>query len=342
MAYGGKQTLYDVLSLTRDASFEEVGRAYRRITAEMQRESTVPNARKQALVHEAYEVLSDQHRRAAYDRSLRRESFFGASGGPGPHRRWALIGLIGAVALAGAWYFVYGRGGIKAAPAMTAQEIHTAASVAVGRVNRVEMSGARSGLGVAVAIEEGQMMAPCEGIAPGTQVLVRIPPRDIPAQVASVDRAAGLCRLAVTGGASWPLRTTTLMPRIGDTVYAVNLGSLGEVVVSPGEVKKVTAVAGGSVVETSARAGNPIEGSPLLDTQGRVIAIAMKGRHTTIPRGWTADVPVAPRAARKPSDGRPAQTAPLPEEDPRLKNVPPEKREKLEKAFRPPPTLPDL
>ena len=36
--------------------------------------------------------------------------------------------------------------------ALSVQEVHTAASVSVGRVNRVEMSGARSNLGTAVAV----------------------------------------------------------------------------------------------------------------------------------------------------------------------------------------------
>lgn len=343
--YGGKQTLYDVLGLPRDARPHDITRAYRRLSAEMQRESAAPNPRLAALLHEAHEVLSDPQKREQYDRSLQGPRFLGVAGGETPRRRWGLLVAGLALALGAAWYFTLGSApeARRQGTGMSPQEIHTAASVSVGRVSRVEMSGARTGLGVAVAVEEGMMMAPCEGITPGAPLLVRIPPRDIPAQVASSDAAAGLCRLSVSGGASWPLPMTGTVPRIGDRVYAVNIGPLGEVVVSPGEVKQVIAVPSGSVIESTARAGAPVEGSPLLDNDGRLVAIAMKGRHTTPPRTWVVDEPIR----RKPPPREPAGEAaaeparPGAEgEDPRLKNVSPEKRERLEKAFRPPPSVP--
>ena len=339
MAYGGKQTLYDVLGLTRDASAREVEHAYRRLSGEIRREHAAPNPRRDALLHEAFDVLSDPHRRAAYDKSLRGGRFFGASGRSGPRRPWllalaAIVAVVGAVA-----YFMLGSGGGRPqGPALSAQEIHTAASVAVGRVSRVAMSGARSALGVAVAVEEGVMLTVCRDIAPGTQILVRIPPRDIPAQVASADPATGLCKLAVSGGASWPLPLSPQPPRVGERVYAVNLGPLGEAVVSPGEVKRLRAVPGGQVIDSTARAGDPLDGSPLLDAQGRVIAVAIHGAHTTLPSGLVAAQPLAaPPAAARRTPPKPAR--PAPSEAP---EVPAEKREKLEKAFRPPPTLPDL
>lgn len=344
MAYGGKQTLYDILELPRDAEPLEITRAYRRLNAELNKEYAAPNPRKAALVHEAYEVLSDPRKRAEYDRSLKTARFLGTAPGEKPQRRGLLAVLVLGVAAGGAWYYFQGRtDAALSAPSLGQQEVHTAASLSVGRVNRVEMTGARAGLGVAVAIEEGVMLAPCEGIAPGTQLLVRIPPRDIPAQLGAADSALGLCKLNVTGGASWPLPMSGLVPRIGDRVYAVNLGPLGEVVVSPGEVKKITPVAMGRAIESTARAGTPLEGSPLLDAEGRVIAIAMKGQHTTLPSAWIVDLPVArkrPPPERAPEPEAAAEGAPAPDEDPRLKNVSPERRERLEKAFRPPPSVP--
>lgn len=339
--YGGKQTLYDVLEIPRNASQTDVVRKYRNLMSEMQKESAAPNPRRAALLHEAYEVLSDPDKRAAYDASLRGPKFLGVSGGDQPVRRWGLLVAGIALALGVLWYFTLGGAPEKQSQAarLSQQEVHTATSVAVGRVSRVEMSGARSALGVAVAVEQGVMITACHGIAPGTPLLVRIPPRDIPAQVMTADESLGLCRLSLSGGASWPLPMTGVVPRIGQKVYAVNLGPLGEVVVSPGEVKRVQPGPQGNVVDSTARAGSPVDGSPLLDIEGRVVAIALKGRHTTLPRAWIVDEPVRRKPA--PAEAEPAEEkTPADENARRLENLPPEKRERLEKAFRPPPTIP--
>ena len=351
MPYGQKATLYDALGLNRDAKQSDIIRTYRRLSGELKKESSAPNPRREALVHEAYEVLSDPQRRAAYDKSLARDEFLGKSGGAPAGRKWGLAVAAIAVALGGAWYYLNVMKK-ESAPiaAISVQEIQTAASVAVGRVNRIEMSGARSNLGVAVAIDEGIMMAPCQGIGPGATLLVRIPPRDIPAQVRHADEAVGLCRIAVSGGASWPLPMTALVPKVGATVYAASLGSLGEVVIVPGEVKKVTRGQIGAVIESTAKVGPPIDGTPLLDDQGRVVAVALAGQHTTLPSSWVVDAPIRKRPPPKAADPEPEGAPPAAGDtasgtqprdvDPRLKNVPPEKIERLEKAFRPPPNIP--
>ena len=348
--YGGKQTLYDILELPRDAKQTDIARCYRRLAAEMQKETTAPNPRRAQLIREAYEVLSDPYRRAAYDESLKGPSFLGVAGGDKPKRKWGMLVAGIALALGALYYFTLGNTPEPrhVAHFLSPKEVHTAASVSVGRVNRVEMSGARSNLGTAVAIEEGVMMAPCRGIDPGAHILVRIPPRDLPAQLRKVDEKIGLCRLAVSGGGSWPLPMTTQVPNVGDAIYAANLNALGEVVISPGVVKKIVRASNGAVViDSTARAGPPVDGSPLLDAEGRIVAIALGGEHTTLPREWIVDEPVR----RRPPPQEPAPRE-IPEDAPsaataeekaraRLERMPPERREAIEKAFRPPPSVPD-
>ena len=289
MPYGQKSTLYDALGLNRDAKQSDIIRTYRRLTQELQKESAAPDPRREALVHEAYEVLSDPQRRAAYDKSLRDEKFLGVQAGRKPGFKWgAVVGAV-ALALGGAYYYFRAAGpapGAAQLPGASLQVVQAAAAVAIGRVSQVQMSGARSNLGAAVAIAEGVMMTPCQGIAPGAQLMVRIPPRDIPAQVRQADDTSGLCRLLVSGGASWPLTLSRNVPRVGDTVYAANLGSLGEVVLGPGEVKKIAPGGQGMLVDTNARAGEPVEGTPLLDNQGQLVAIVLNGRYTTLPGTW--------------------------------------------------------
>lgn len=338
--YGQKQTLYDVLRLPRDASQGDIVRTYRRLSAEMEKESSAPNPRRATLVREAYEVLSDPQKREAYDKSLRDPKFLGASDAPPSRSRWILLAAVIAVGLAAAWYFIAGRESgepLGRGAGKSLQEVQTAVSVAVGRVNRIEMSGARSALGTAVAVEDGVMLAPCQGIAPGVQVVVRIPPRDIPAQLRTADEASGLCKLSMSGGASWPLPMTGLAPNVGDRIYAVNLNAQGEAVVSAGEVRKVTPGAIGRIIESTARAGTPIDGAPLLDVDGRVVAIALKGQHTTLPAAWIVDVPIV----RSAPPVTPEREAPAAEEAPRqAPEASPDRRERLEKAFRPPPSVP--
>jgi hypothetical protein len=348
--YGRKQTLYDILELPRDARQTDIVRCYRKLMAEMQKETSAPNPRRAQLIGEAYEVLSDPQRRAAYDESLKGPSFLGVAGGDKPKRKWGLLVMGIAAALGALYYFTLGNAPKprQVAHLMSPKEVHTAASVSVGRVNRVEMSGARSNLGTAVAIEEGVMMAPCRGIDPGVQILVRIPPRDLPAQLRKVDEKVGLCRLAVSGGGSWPLPMTALVPNVGDAIFAANLNALGEVVVSPGVVKKVVRGADGTmVIDSTARAGPPVDGSPLLDAEGRIVAIALGGQHTTLPREWIVDEPIRRRpppeeaAPREAPQGEPQAATAEEKARARLERMPPERREAIEKAFRPPPSVPD-
>lgn len=348
--YGRKQTLYDILDLPRDAGQADIARSYRRLLGEMQKETTAPNPRRAQLIGEAYEVLSDPQRRAAYDQSLEGPSFLGVAGGDKPKRKWGMLVAGIALALGALYYFTLGSAPKprQVAHILSQKEVHTAASVSVGRVNRVEMSGRRSNLGTAVAIEEGVMMVPCRGIDPGAQILVRIPPRDLPAQLRKVDEKTGLCRLAVTGGGSWPLPMTAQVPGVGDAIYAANLNALGEVVVSPGVVKRVVRRPDGTVViDSTARAGPPVDGSPLLDAEGRIVAIALDGEHATLPREWIVDEPIRKRPppdeaapSEIPAESSPAATADERARQ-RLERVPPERREAIEKAFRPPPSVPD-
>ena len=67
--YGGKDTLYEVLGINRSASAGEIVGAYRKRRAELTA-GTLP-AERASLLHEAYEVLSDATRRAAYDAACR-------------------------------------------------------------------------------------------------------------------------------------------------------------------------------------------------------------------------------------------------------------------------------
>jgi hypothetical protein len=165
------------------------------------------------------------------------------------------------------------------------------------------------------------------------------------------DAARRFCRLEVTGGGSWPLMLNSVAPRVGEKVYAADVAANGEVMLREGAVKRVSEGAKGRVVDASIAATPEIAGRPLLDADGRVVAVALvtedgKAQHVGVPADWLEAA--RPRAAPpKPAEaeGAPApKTARPPQEAPTLRDptqITPERRERLEKAFRPPPTVPD-
>jgi hypothetical protein len=342
-AQPGKPTLYDVLGLRRDASQRDIQRAYRKAMAELQDERTAPDPRRQVLVKEAYEVLSDPGRREGYDASLRGPTLLGVSGGAVPRKRWTIVFGTLLIALGLAYYLFVARETIDPAKLHpdtdVAMQLHTKASVAIGRVNRIDMSGRSTPLGVAVAVQEGVMMTPCSGLAPGAQIAVSIPPRTAPGEILHADEASGLCRLRMHAGGSWPLPVSAQEPRPGERVFTVHLNAQGEAVLREAKVVQVVPAASSRVVEIAQPGASFVDGSPLLDQQGRVFAVAIEGKHRMLPAAWIERGEAAiPRPSPKPVP----VPAHEPEPDPEPRKGPSqERRDRIEKAFRPPPKVPD-
>lgn len=341
-----KETLYDILGVSRDAKLTDIGRAYNRHKAAMRAETTPPDARRTALLHEAFEVLSDPQKRAAYDASLRRNRAVLLPGGRSVSRRTAgaVLGLM-ALGVLGAYWFVERPAAGKASRLLT--EIQTAASLAVARVQSIDISGKAAPIGIAFTIEEGVMITPCAGISPNAQLVVYVPPRQVPARVIGADAQRRFCRLEVAGAGSWPLVLRSVPPRAGDKVYAADIAANGEVMLREGTVKGSRLDPQGSIVDASLPVPPGTGGRPLLDSDGRVIAVAMigedgKGRHYGVPADWLEaprqrTAPAAPPAARSPE---PEAVAPGTRPGGGPSNITPERRDRLEKAFRPPPSVP--
>lgn len=329
------RTHYDVLGIAPGARAGEIVRAHDRLVAEFKLDTTPPDPRREALVHEAFAVLSDPDARAGYDRSL--------ATGPAPAGRRPVLAAGAAVAIAvgAGLYFLLA----PAPPAVPAgrpvAEIAAEASRSVGRVRAFDMAGRVVATGVAFTVAAGEMATACEGLAPGTQLVVTIGTREVPARVSRVDEALGLCRLAVDGGGSWPLPTGGPAPRAGDKVYAAEVSAGGEVRLAEGSVRRVAGEGARRLVEATVPAGEGIGGRPLLDATGRVVAAATAVqplgdvRHVAIPPGW-ADEPApaaAPAPAEPPPPGEAAKAGASP--DPIRRRA-----EELAPKFAPPDTVP--
>lgn len=331
-----RATLYDVLDVSRDAKLTDITRAYNRYRSELTRDDRPPDPKRETLLREAFETLSDPDRREAYDASLV---------APDRRHRSRLRGMaIGAagVAIAGVYLAFLRPEPERTVPIRTADDIARSASASIGQLRSIGMSGESVPVGVAFAIGEGMLVSSCSGVEPTSQLVVAIPPRTIPVRIDAVEKESGICRLVTEGATSRPLETSAERTKSGDLVYAAKVSDSGGLVLEQSRVKQVSFVPAGRVVEAGIAAAN---GAPLLDAQGRVIGIATgQGRHIAVPDGWIAAAREPFRERKPPASAAPAEAAsPSPAGSPlvpkTIDDIPPAQREKLEKAHRPPPQV---
>jgi hypothetical protein len=177
---------------------------------------------------------------------------------------------------------------------------------------------------------------------------VLVPPHAWPARVAGYDKS-GVCRLEIHGGGGFPLQLTGEAPWPGATVYTAELTPTGAATLREG---RVTRLGGGNrrVLQASVPVTRETDGRPLLDADGRLAAIGIvdetgHGVYVPIPKTWLAQetpVFVSPpvvREAPPPAEGgrKPAlegtRKPPI--------EMSPERQQRLQEAFRPPPKVPD-
>jgi hypothetical protein len=298
--YGKKLTLYDVLEVSRDAKQTEIVRAYRILSGHFKKETAAPDPKREALLHQAYEILSDPDRRDAYDRSLRKPSFLGVTTERDRPAKWiaaaaALVGLAFAV------YFAFRTERDVASEPLPQGQVASSASLATGRLVSIDISGKSTPIGLAFAIAPGVMATSCHGLKPGAQLVVQIPPRSLPARVEAGGVPPAFCTLGVEGAGSWPLKLRGFGPNGNEKLYATSINAAGDLLLKEVVARRVMAEDGMSVIETSHPVGHGMEGGPLLDSLGRVVGMAVPSRHVGLPRVWIDDVPEkrAPAAASK-------------------------------------------
>ncbi|HXZ47895.1 MAG TPA: DnaJ domain-containing protein [Usitatibacter sp.] len=300
------RTHYQVLGVDRDAKLPDIERAWRRFRSEMQQEAAAPDPRRALLMQKAYEVLSDPARREAYDESLRSAAALLARARTAGNRKVAAAGLaVAAVAAIG--YFAL-RPEAAAEKERDPREIAEAVSLAVGRVEGIDLSGTRSTLGLAFALGEGSLAASCKGLSPTSQIVVTFAQRAVPARVATVF-GPDVCRLSAHGMGSWPLAIAPGVPRSGQKVYAAKVGTKGEVALVEGAVRSVHGEDGVTVIGVTGPASLQPVGAPLLDAQGRVLGVcAGAGRYLQVPHEWIAEIR-GPKPVERPI----AEPTPAPE-----------------------------
>lgn len=301
-----KQTLYEILGVASDALPLDLGLAYEKRLARLQR-TGARDPSEAALLREAHEVLSNPKRREAYDASLLAESeraaarerahapdlVLEAEEGAPQRVRIPPVGIAaGLVALLVIALSALHSPAPEAPPAppppvaaappqpppqpMAPKEILALARKSVGRVLAIEMSGRAVPLGLAIAVEPRAMVTTCHGIPAGSQLVVALGPDDRSATLLIADESLDLCRLSVDPPLV-PVALAARDPKPGDTIYAMGANAQGALVLTQGEVKSMIPDSRGPMIELGMPVA-PEGGGPVFDAYGRLAGIATPGR----------------------------------------------------------------
>ena len=313
-----KKNLYDILGLPRDANAIDIGLAYRRRTAELQR-AVPPDPNAQSFVHQAHEILSNPQRRAAYDASLVTAAEKAAAaqqdepdlvlesgdGDTKPKSKYLVPGIVAGAVILILLFLVLRSNNAPEAPKpvepvavapkpappppkpLGPEQILPAALLSVGRVMSYEMSGRAVPLGLAIATESGTMITTCHGIPGGSQLVVRAGAESNSANLTVTDEMLDLCRLAVAGLNARAVTLTPDDPRPGDKIFALGVNAKGDFALTEGTVKALRPTPQGKVLEISVPIAAGGSGGAVFDTFGRLAGIA------TTPHNYGAGVQIA-------------------------------------------------
>lgn len=299
-----KKSLYEILGVARDANDLDIGIAHQRRVAELQR-AVPPDPQGQVLVHEAFEVLSNPKRRAAYDASLLTAAEKAAAaeqaaepdlvleGGEeeAPDRRKLYAGIGAAVVVILAIVIGVALRGEKPAPVPVAEapkppppppppqklseaQVLTSALRSVGQVMSYEMSGRAVPVGLALSVQPDSMVTTCHGIHGNSQLVVKVGPDSNSATLDVTDELLDLCRMAIPGLKAKPFTLAPDAPRAGDTIYALGANASGQLALTEGKVKGIRPGPTGDVIELSMPVAAAGSGGAVLDEYGRLVGIA--------------------------------------------------------------------
>ena len=318
-----KKNLYQILGVARDANKLDIGMAHDQRVKEMDR-TVHPDPSQAALVQQAWEILSDPKRRAAYDSQLvtaaeRRAAAEQATpdleiGGededrPKPEVPMIAIAVAVIVGVAALFFALRSETPKDPEPVVeapqpatppppppkerTAAELVADVSAAGGPLLSYSMSGAASPLGMALAIDQGAMVTTCHGIPASSTLVVRIGNEQHPADLTVTDETLDLCRLSVAGFGKSPLRIASAEPKAGDRVFAVTTNAKGEIGATEGTIKSVRKVAAGEVLELSMPIPASGSGGGIFDPYGRLVGVATTPHahgpgSVALPASWIA------------------------------------------------------
>jgi len=319
-----KKTLYQILGVTPEATAIDIGLAHEKKVAELAR-TIPPDPSGVALVQQAYEILSNQHRRAAYDSSLVTATEKLAAQQQAPDlelepeetedddrsRKMRLLGMVGVMALVLVALF-RPRTPPTPAPEPVAEapkpapppppKMRSGAEVLFdfntsgGQILSYSMSGTATHVGVALEVELGQMITTCHALPAGEKLVVKVAGQMQAAELTIVDEQLDLCRLLVPGFNTPPLKLATEDARAGDKIHAITMNAKGEFASTEGTITQVRATPLGKVLEVSTPIAANSSGAGIFNEYGKLVGIATAphafgaGLNIALPVSWIAQM----------------------------------------------------
>ena len=315
-----KKTLYQILGVARDASPEDIGLAHEMRMSDLENR-TPPDPSTLALVQQAFEILSNPKRRAAYDSQLLTASEKAAAeqqgGAPDleigeddePKKKLPVVPIAVVAAVAVVAVFFALRSPTPRPPTPTADapaptapptappaappklrnaaEVLADAAPSAGPLMVYAMSGAATPIGMALAIDQGTMVTTCHGIPAGGKMVVRVGKDQLPADLTITDEALDLCRLSVAGLTAPPFKLTPDEAKAGEKIVAVALDARGALATAEGTIKAVRKGKAGNLLEISTPIGANASGAGIFDQHGNLAGIA------TVPHDQGAGLHIA-------------------------------------------------
>ncbi len=321
-----KKTLYEILEVSPDATSIDIGLAYQKRAAQLQR-AVPPDANGVALNQQAYEVLSNPKRRETYDASLvtaaeklaaqQQATDFELEpegGHDDGRRKLRLLGMVGGLALVFATlFFVFRPRGpvpppvppVAEAPKpqppappkpRTDAEILLEAGLKSGQLMSYSMSGSALPHGMALEVEQNRMVTTCHGLPAGAKLVVKVGGQMHAAEIIIYDEQLDLCKLLVPAFGTPPLTIATQDAKLGQKIYAVGMNAKGDLAATAGTVKQIHTTPIGNVLEISVPIAPTGSGGGIFNEQGELVAVATTahkfgaGLNIALPVSWIAQM----------------------------------------------------
>jgi len=298
-----KKSLYEILGVEPDANEMDIQLAHQRRTYELKRIAQ-PDPNALGLIQQAFEILSNPKRRAAYDASVVTASeksaaadqptdlVIEAGDDEDVRSRWLVPAIGLALVAIVAAYFLLRPGPPRDKPApppvaaapkvepippplpLGMAQILPIAMRSSGQLLSYGMSGNAVLHGIAFSLEPGTVVTTCHGITAGSKLVFKQGGETMSAELNVVDEDLDLCKLAVPGLAAKPLAIAPEEPKAGDKVFTLGMNPNGDFALTEGSVKQVRAVGENRVVELSTPVAATGSGGAVLDAFGKVVGVA--------------------------------------------------------------------
>jgi hypothetical protein len=269
-----ERTLYDVLGVKSSAKMTEITRAYNRLQADQNKEDSAPNPRLLAQAKVAFETLSNPDKRDEYDALLRRRTLMGKNEKNKPIKIGiAVVVVIGALVAAYSWWHSRDLAEQAKPKPMTPEALVAAVAPLLWHVQGALMSGEVRDLGTAIAVQDGKLVATCDGLAAGMIITAKSGDATATAEVTNTNEQLDVCVLKAKG-ATTGLKFRSDLPGGQERLQAIFVNANGKAETRQVNGAQKAQDAAGPAYEV--KVGVPLpNGTGIFDAYGKLVGIVV-------------------------------------------------------------------